>query len=60
MKNYLKFVVAVFIITTAIFGSINAKANLLATGCDSSSSVCGKTEGGQIITGNYSGQEQAN
>lgn len=55
MKNYLKFVVAVFGVTIATFGIItNAAANIapIIDGCDSSSRTCGTTPDGATITGN--------
>jgi hypothetical protein len=57
MKNYLKFIVAVAGFTIATFSSVTANAKKVADDgchCDSSSSVCGKTGGGDIITGTYS------
>ena len=55
MKNYLKFVVAVFGVIIATFGSINASANApVATSCDNSLKNCGTTPDGRPITGNYS------
>lgn len=62
MKNYLKFVVAVFGVTVATFGSIaNASAKIVGrpkpicmTSCDNSISTCGTTPEGNTITGNYS------
>ena len=55
MKNYLKFVVAVFGVTIAIFGSINASANVpVANSCDRSMDHCGTTPEGNYISGKYS------
>jgi hypothetical protein len=61
MKNYLKFIVAVFTITIATFGSINVKAKQLAVygTCSNTLATCGTTSGGNVITGNYI-DEQAN
>ncbi|WP_158615225.1 hypothetical protein [Flavobacterium sp. LS1R10] len=57
MKNYLKFVVAVFGVTIATFGTItNATAKIapIDNSCDNSIKNCGTTPDGQNITGNYS------
>lgn len=57
MKNYLKFVVAVFGVTIATFGTItnaNAKSASTNNSCDSSIKNCGTTPDGHTITGNYS------
>jgi hypothetical protein len=52
MKNYLKFVVAVFGITVATFGSINANAKASAIRCKSGSTEgCARVEGGGWIVG---------
>ncbi|RTY74321.1 hypothetical protein [Flavobacterium sp. LS1R10] len=55
MKNYLKFIFAVFGITIATFGSITdatAKIAPIMDGCDNSSRTCGTTPDGATITGN--------
>jgi hypothetical protein len=56
MKNYLKFIVAVFVLTITTFSSTAVHAKKVADGChcDDSSSTCGKTTDGNIILGTYS------
>lgn len=51
MKNYLKFVVAVFGVTVATFGSINTNAKVNANVTCSGPGMCGYTPDCQEIYG---------
>lgn len=57
MKNYLKFIVAVFGVTIAIFSSVNVVADPVDQnpdgGCSGSTGECGKTSDGKVIVGVY-------
>jgi hypothetical protein len=54
MKNYLKYIVAVFGITIATFGTITAKAGTTKpVGTCPSYGFCGTTDSGATINGNY-------
>lgn len=57
MKNYLKFVVVVFGVTIALFGSISSQAQKdqgkQPGSCTKSMDVCGTTSGGNVIDGVY-------
>jgi hypothetical protein len=56
MKNYLKFVVAVFGLTIATFSSINAHARKAKTpDCSNTLDTCGYTGNGDPICGKYQG-----
>ncbi|GEM55656.1 hypothetical protein [Flavobacterium branchiophilum] len=55
MRNYLKFVFAIFGITIATFSSLNANAKKIESGGSCKSyGTCGTTDSGQVINGQYS------
>lgn len=55
MKNYLKFVIVVFAVTVALFGSIGVDAKGKSAGsCDDKPKSCGTTSNGDPIVGEYS------
>lgn len=54
MKNYLKFIVAVFGITIATFGTVSSKAKVITgSGKCLNSGNCGTADNGALITGTY-------
>jgi hypothetical protein len=55
MKNYLKFVFAVFGFTFATFASINVNAKVKSSevGCTNTTDTCGYTGNGDPICGKY-------
>jgi hypothetical protein len=57
MKNYLKFIVAVFGVTITLLSSISSKAQKSPGkkpgSCTLTMDVCGTTSGGNVIDGKY-------